>query len=109
MTKLNSTEIADKLLEAEIQLDDNAIFDEIAKLFHGGVVRAWMDADRITIFRELPDNEKLEALIAGTLTALVGIGFSGILETEGRDDLMSYIIDDCMPLARKLVERESTP
>jgi len=80
--------------------DQAMIFSEIAERFHNELLASWMAADRITSFRELSDGDKLEALLAGTLTSLIEIAFSGI--KEDREDFIKYLTESCIPMAREI-------
>ena len=50
-------------------------FDASAEMIRRAVVQVVMDADRAAIFRDLPDERKVQCLMAGLMTGAVGCLF----------------------------------
>jgi hypothetical protein len=76
--------------------------DFIADMFRKQVTQLALDADKVTMYRDLDPQQKLQCFIAGALTGLVGVAFAHV-RPEGHDVMMKYIAD-CLPFARLQAE-----
>lgn len=81
--------------------------DAMAEFFRIQVTQLAIDADKITIYRDLNPQRQLECFIAGALTGLVGVAFASI-KTEGNDAMMEYITS-VLPFARLQAENIRDP
>lgn len=77
-------------------------FDAMSEMFRTQVVQLLIDADKITIFRDLGSQRQLECFVAGALTGIVG-GCLAQIKPEGYDYMMEYI-GQCLPTARMFTE-----
>jgi hypothetical protein len=82
-------------------------FDAMSELFRTQVIQLLIDAEKITIYRELDPKRQLECFVAGALTGLVG-GCLAQIKPEGYDYIMEYI-GQCLPMARRFSESVKTP
>lgn len=64
-------------------------FDAMCENFRRQVVQMVLDAEGITLYRELGARQ-LEAFVAGTLTGLVGVGMASI-KPEGHKEFLRSI------------------
>lgn len=81
--------------------------DAVAELFRIQVIQMALDADKVTLYRDLSPQRQLECFIAGALTGLVGVAFASI-KTEGNDAMMEYIVS-VLPFARLQAENIRDP
>lgn len=72
-------------------------FDAMTDSFRTQVAQMILDADKAAIFRDLSEVEKLQCIMSGTLTGLMGCCFAYI-EPEGRDAIIEAI-RDFIPMA----------
>lgn len=63
-------------------------FDAMCENFRRQVVQMALDAESITLYRDLGDRQ-LEAFVAGTLTGLVGVGMATIKPERHKEFLRS--------------------
>lgn len=72
--------------------------DILCEHFRKEVLQLMLDADKITLFRELTGHEKMAVFMAGILTGLIGAMFACV-QPEGKDHIMRAIIA-ALPEAR---------
>ena len=78
-------------------------FGHIAgEMFRRQVIQLMLDADRVTVYRELDLITRLEVFIAGAMTGIVCACFASIRD-EGRDAIMEHLAN-CLPIARRQAE-----
>ena len=77
-------------------------FQAMSDLFRRQVIQFVLEAERITIYRDLPADQKLGAIISGTFTGAICAAFA-MITPEGRDAIMEYA-EECVPHARLQAE-----
>jgi hypothetical protein len=87
--------------------DPGEPFDAMADMFRRQITQFLIDAEKITIYRELDPQSKLECFVGGILTGLVGCCFAHV-RPEGYDAIMDYIAE-CLPFARQQSEGVRLP
>jgi hypothetical protein len=97
----------------EVRVSEFAAFnpedpdDIVADMFRRQVTQLALNADKVTLYREMPSQRQLECFVAGALTGIVGVAFAHV-KPEGYDAIMSYIAD-CLPFARIQAEGVRDP
>lgn len=77
-------------------------FDAMSESIRRAVADAVVDHQRVAIFRDLGPHRQLEAIIAGSMTAILGIAIIYV-EKESRDEI-EQVIHDFVSLARANAE-----
>lgn len=77
-------------------------FDAMAEMIRRQVVDAAVNADHITIYREMSPTEQMACFMAGAMTAVVGVCLAVVKEGD-RDKVMTAI-EEYLPLARQQAE-----
>lgn len=77
-------------------------FDAMAESIRRAVNNAIADHQRVAIFRDLDPHRQLEAIIAGSMTAILGIAIIYV-EKESRDEI-EQVIHDFVSAARANAE-----
>ncbi len=81
------------------------LFSLMSTHFYDHLINAWNRSSGITVIREAEPRDRVESLIAGTLTGLLDVCFDAV-EKENRDEIMRYLRDECLPAARSIVEED---
>ncbi len=76
--------------------------DIIADMFRKQVTELVIEADKVTLYREMNPQEQLQCFIAGALTGVVGVAFASV-KSDGFDAMAEYIAA-CLPFARQQAE-----
>lgn len=88
--------------EAFVPFDPEDSGDIAGEMFRRQVVQLVLDADKVTVYRELDQVKKLEVFMAGALTGIICACF-GSIRDEGRDAIMEHVAR-CLPAARRQAE-----
>jgi hypothetical protein len=89
-------------------MDDRAPFDAgdpmdaVAEMFRLQITQLALDAQKITIYRDLAPQQQLQSFIAGAMTGLVGVALASV-QTAGADAMVDYLVE-CIPYARQQAE-----
>jgi hypothetical protein len=81
--------------------------DIVADMFRMRTVELMIEADKITLYRELSSQRQIECFTAGVLTGLIGALFA-CSKPEGKDALFQYV-HECLPFARIQAESMREP
>lgn len=99
MTAPNQTpEVADD----RPPFDPSDPFDAMAEMFRRQVCDVALDAEKITLYRDMTPQRQLECFLSGAMVGIVGVSFASIRE-DVRETMMQYLVD-CLPAARLLAE-----
>lgn len=101
--------IKDRVAGADLGITVNAVNDPddprsiCVMHFHTEVIRAFYDAERITVFRDLPLNEQISCMVTGMLTGMMTIG----IVSAGKDkaDKVEEFIREAIAPSRFNAER----
>lgn len=80
-----------------------AIHDEMSDQFRLGIQRAFLEADKITIYRELPTSIQMSAFMGGTMTGVATV-LLGMAKPSTRDEVWHHIVSS-LPMIREQAER----
>jgi hypothetical protein len=80
------------------QFDPEDTSDIVADMFRMRTVELMLEADKVTVYRELSPQRQIECFAAGVLTGLIGALFA-CSKSEGHDALFNYV-RECLPFAR---------
>lgn len=95
------TVIGIRKLEGEFDPGDP--YQAMCETFRRQVVEMAAEAYKTTIYRDLPPGQRLSALMAGTLTGLIGVCLI-TLDKAGHDAVIDAIIR-AVPLSREQAEQ----
>lgn len=76
--------------------------DAVAEMFRRQITQLALDAEKVTIYRDLDPQQQLQSFIAGAMTGLVGVALASV-QTAGADAMVDYLVE-CIPYARQQVE-----
>ncbi len=86
--------------EADAEFDPADPYNAMCESFRLQVIQMMDDGQRITIFRDLPPDRQLSALMAGTLSGVLGVAFCMV---EDRDAVIKGIVE-ALPHLRRQTE-----
>lgn len=79
-------------------------FDSQCERLRREVIRLVIDSEKVTLYREMSQQRKLECTICGLMTGLMGAAFASIQQTpDARDTAVEYMTS-CIPIARQLAD-----
>lgn len=70
--------------------------------FRRQVIELYAEADRITVFRDLPEHRKIGAFMVGVTTGLIGVPFV-LIKRTGHELVMQGIVSS-LPACRQQAE-----
>lgn len=82
--------------------DPSDPFDAMAEMFRRQICDLAINAEKITIYRDMKPERQLECFLSGAMVGIVGICFASV-RPEGKDAIMEYLAG-CLPPARILAE-----
>jgi hypothetical protein len=98
----------EKYAAGSLKMDTPETRDEewnaMAHTFIGQVLDISAEAARITIYRDLTSEQKVECFIAGVMVGLFAVALESMSTAEGRDYIENYI-RECIPTARRSAEK----
>lgn len=78
--------------------------DIMTELFRRKIVDVAMDADKITVYRDMTPQQQLECFVSGVLCGLLGVCFASIRSDQHAREAIMAGIASCLPAARQHVE-----
>lgn len=80
----------------------------MCEYFRRQVIELYAEADRITVFRDLPEHRKIGAFMVGVTTGLIGVPFV-LTKREGHELVIQGLINslpDCRWQAESIMRKQ---